>query len=443
MEADEDFEYQLKQEELERQKLTEESTKCDAQSNSEQRTSAAEGSTSNIYVDPVDGTAYEWDYDKRAWFPKIDENFIATYQASYGSHQLDLTQPSLPPEEVEMNEKLRKQEKALSKEEQKRLQKEKKKEKRKLAAERQKNASWFDMDESQNTNVYVSGLPLDFTDQKFEELMAKCGVIALDITNRKSKLKLYRDEEGNLKGDGRCCYIKRESVDLALDILDGSQIGDNQISVQVAKFELKGDYDPSKRKKLNPKMKKKLKEQQERIFGWHPEKMRGERPKSDSTVVIKNAFTIEELNVKILDRILDFDTYELKCSAFFQENPVKLFDLREELKQECSKYGNVRKIIVCDNNVDGVVLVTFGAPEEADDCVTMMNYRIFVGRQLRAATWDGRTKYKVDEKNDEKEKRLSNWDKFLNGEEVDQKEDGKNVDIDTESTTQKSVVEQE
>lgn len=424
MDGDEDFEYQLKQEELERQKLSEESAKYSATSNSEQQTSEGSSSSSSIYVDPADGTVYEWDYEKRAWFPKIDENFIATYQASYGSHKLDLTQPSLPPEEAELNEKLRKQEKALSKEEQKRLQKEKKKEKRKLAAERQKNASWFDMDESQNTNVYVSGLPLDFTDQKFEELMAKCGVIALDIANRKPKLKLYRDEQGNLKGDGRCCYVKRESVDLALDILDGCRIDDNQISVQVAKFELKGDYDPSKRKKLNPKMKKKLKEQQERIFGWHPEKMRGERPKSDSTVVIKNAFAVEELN----------------------ENPVKLFDLREELKQECSKYGNVRKIVVCDNNAEGVVLVTFGAPEEADDCVTMMNYRIFAGRQLRAATWDGRTKYKVDEKKDEEEKRLSNWDKFLNSEEDDQKDGGKNAEIDRslpETATQKTTAVQE
>lgn len=32
---------------------------------------------------PTD-TPYEWDLDKKAWFPKITEDFIATYQANYG-----------------------------------------------------------------------------------------------------------------------------------------------------------------------------------------------------------------------------------------------------------------------------------------------------------------------------------------------------------------------
>ncbi len=38
--------------------------------------------------------------------------------------------------------------------------------------------------------------------------MSKCGIIAADPVTHKLKLKLYRDETGALKGDGRCCYIK-------------------------------------------------------------------------------------------------------------------------------------------------------------------------------------------------------------------------------------------
>merc|ERR1711874_545518 len=34
--------------------------------------------------DPSDGMMYEWDVSKRAWFPKLDEDFMATYQLSYG-----------------------------------------------------------------------------------------------------------------------------------------------------------------------------------------------------------------------------------------------------------------------------------------------------------------------------------------------------------------------
>ena len=39
---------------------------------------------------------------------------------------------------------------------------------------------WFDIEEEKNQNIYVSGLPLDFTLEEFTELMKKCGIIAED-----------------------------------------------------------------------------------------------------------------------------------------------------------------------------------------------------------------------------------------------------------------------
>ena len=38
-------------------------------------------------------------------------------------------------------------------------------------------SGWFEIDEQQNHNVYVSGLPSDVTKEEFVELMAKCGII--------------------------------------------------------------------------------------------------------------------------------------------------------------------------------------------------------------------------------------------------------------------------
>ncbi|KAK8753341.1 hypothetical protein OTU49_003977, partial [Cherax quadricarinatus] len=35
-------------------------------------------------LDPSDKMMYEWDANRRAWFPKVDEDFMATYQLSYG-----------------------------------------------------------------------------------------------------------------------------------------------------------------------------------------------------------------------------------------------------------------------------------------------------------------------------------------------------------------------
>ena len=58
--------------------------------------------------------------------------------------------------------------------------------------------------------------------------------------------------------------LQSESVDLALQILDGSYVRDHMISVEKAKFEMKGSFDPKKKKRLNNKQKKKLKEKQEK-----------------------------------------------------------------------------------------------------------------------------------------------------------------------------------
>ena len=46
------------------------------------------------------------------------------------------------------------------------------------------------------------------------------------------KIKLYRDSNGELKGDGLCCYLKVESVKLALDLLDESDLKGHKISVK-------------------------------------------------------------------------------------------------------------------------------------------------------------------------------------------------------------------
>lgn len=66
-----------------------------------------------------------------------------------------------------------------------------------------------------------------------------------DPRSGKPKVKLYRSDAN----DGTCCYVKMESVELALTILDGYDYEGHKIHVERAKFEMKGDFDPSKKKK--------------------------------------------------------------------------------------------------------------------------------------------------------------------------------------------------
>ena len=80
-------------------------------------------------------------------------------------------------------------------------------------------AEWFEQDETQNTNVYVTGLPLqNYNLEKFANLMKKCGLIKPDEKTGHPKVKLYFDGDGKLKGDGLCCYLAVESVHLGKNI---------------------------------------------------------------------------------------------------------------------------------------------------------------------------------------------------------------------------------
>ncbi|GIY64069.1 HIV Tat-specific factor 1 homolog [Caerostris extrusa] len=374
--GDADFEQQLKLEELERKR---------------KELSESGVSDPDIYVDPKDGTIYEWDMGKKAYFPKIDDDFIVKYQSNYNYQ---------PPAEETKDDTPDPDSKG---------------EKRKAS-----EPSWFEIDDAHNTKVYVTGLPLDITEQDFVELMGKCGLILKDPATMKYKVKLYR-EKGQLKGDGLCCYIKIESVTLALDILDGYLYKGKKIHVERAKFQQKGDYDPSKKpKKLKAKEKEKMKKKQERLFEWGFEKLRGERSRHENTVIIKNMFDPKE----------------------FDEDPTLLLDYQKDIREECtSKCGEVKKVVIYDRNPEGVVAVTFATPEMADECINLMNGRWFASRQLTAETWDGKTKYKIVESAEEHQKRIKSWDSFLEGKNSNSESNSQNKQIDSKRSVSSSVYE--
>ena len=58
-------------------------------------------------------------------------------------------------------------------------------------------------------------------------------------------------------------FLQIESVELAMKIIDGSDVRGHKVKVEQASFHMKGDYDPSKKKKkLTNKEKRKFKEKQ-------------------------------------------------------------------------------------------------------------------------------------------------------------------------------------
>ena len=82
--------------------------------------------------------------------------------------------------------------------------------------------------------------------------------------------------------------MKRESVDLALKLLDEDEIRGYKLHVEVAKFQLKGEY-TSKKKKCKD-YKKKLSMQQKQL-DWRPERRAGpSQICHEQVVIIKNMF---------------------------------------------------------------------------------------------------------------------------------------------------------
>lgn len=73
-------------------------------------------------------------------------------------------------------------------------------------------------------------------------------------------------ERGGLKPDSLslslCLFFQRESVELALKLLDEKEIRGYRLHVEVAQFQLKGEYDASKKKKKCKDYRKKLSQQQ-------------------------------------------------------------------------------------------------------------------------------------------------------------------------------------
>ncbi|XP_042217715.1 HIV Tat-specific factor 1 homolog isoform X2 [Homarus americanus] len=313
--------------------------------------------------DPSDNVMYEWDANRRAWFPKFDEDFMAMYQLSYGFNP-DGTKDLNP---LKFDDEKEEAEAARIAEEEER--------KKELLKENQakKKPSWFTIDEAHNTKVYVSNLPDSMTEEEFVELMQKCGMILKDMETNKPKIKMYQDKEGNFKGDALCTYIKIESVELAIQILDEYQVGSKKIHVEQARFQQKGEYNPKlKPRKKQKKLLEKIQKRQEKLFDWRPEPLRGQRQKYETTIIIRNVFDPKEF-ITAMEKILVH---------------------KEAMRSQCENFGKIKKLDLHDLHLEGVVQVTFDEVESADMCVGTLNNRLYNGRTLRVTTWDGKEKFK-------------------------------------------------
>ncbi len=78
----------------------------------------------------------------------------------------------------------------------------------------------------------------------------------------------------------------------------------------------------------------------------------------------------------------------------FVTDPALLLDLKEEVRDECSKVGDITNVVLYDLEEDGVMSVRFKSALDAEACVTKFHGRFYAGRRIEAVLWDGKAKWK-------------------------------------------------
>ncbi len=267
----------------------------------------------------------------------------------------------------------------------------------------------------------MTGLPLDATVDEVAELFSrKCGVIAEEIDSGRPRVKLYMDGDGNFKGDALIVFFKPQSVDMAIMLLDdtafrfsSSGLAAGKMRVQPADSSYKkttygaedgagaGDGGPPGAKKPETatdrgrrtgadkqKIIRKTQKLDARLADWSDDEPypygggggNGKASKKwDKVVILKHMFTLREL----------------------EEDPAALLEIKEDIRDECAKLGDVTNVVLYDLEESGVVSVKFRKTDDADNCVHLMDGRAFDGRTVEASIATGQEKFKKSKKKDD------------------------------------------
>ncbi|KAL7629371.1 hypothetical protein AAE478_000891 [Parahypoxylon ruwenzoriense] len=366
-----------------------------------------------------DGSEFEWDAQLKRWIPVVDEELLAQQQSAYGGGADD-NSSSTNSNNIPNKKRKNGQGNGLgvdysgthpARQQQQRPQK------------RQKQQP----QPRQNTAIYVTGLPLDVTvDEVHEVFSRKCGVIAEEIDSGRPRIKLYTDDKGNFKGDALIVFFKPQSVEMAIMLLDDtdfrfspSGLASGRMRVQVADSSYKkthyekegennaenggnggsntgngqeggGGEGPNNNNITKPRDRAREQEKQKiikrtqkldaKLADWDDDEPYGGQLETgrryDRVVILRHMFTLREL----------------------EEDPAAMLEIKEDIRDECSKLGAVTNVVLYDLEEEGIASVKFRDPDAAAACVNLMDGRAFDGRTVRATIAAGHERYRKSSK---------------------------------------------
>ncbi|KAI1459013.1 hypothetical protein F4805DRAFT_422331 [Annulohypoxylon moriforme] len=361
-----------------------------------------------------DGSEFEWDAQLKRWIPVLDEELLAQQQSAYGGGAASPNDEGGGSDN--MPNKKRKKGYANGGAGERGGEGREARE-RPRPQKRQKQPP----QPRQNTAIYVTGLPLDVTvDEVHEAFSRKCGVIAEEIDSGRPRIKLYTDEAGNFKGDALVVFFKPQSVEMAIMLLDDtdfrfspSGLASGRMRVQAADSSYKKThYEQGEEggaagggSSGNGKAEAES-ERSNHITGAG--KPRDRTREQEKQKIIKRT---QKLDAKLADWDDDEDPYgaQLETAARrdrvvvlrhmftlkeLDEDPAAMLEIKEDIREECSKLGPVTNVILYDLEEEGIASVKFKTPEAAEACVNLMDGRAFDGRTVRATIATGRERYK-------------------------------------------------
>eukprot|EP01064_Diplonema_japonicum_P029509 TRINITY_DN4799_c2_g1_i1.p1 TRINITY_DN4799_c2_g1~~TRINITY_DN4799_c2_g1_i1.p1 ORF type:complete len:451 (+),score=121.96 TRINITY_DN4799_c2_g1_i1:62-1414(+) len=259
-----------------------------------------------------------------------------------------------------------KESEARRKEERKEANKQNKLKKKQEKQQRQaKQTEWFEL--KVNTSVYVHNLPDGTTGEMLAEYFKKVGVIKIDPITKKPKAKVYKDN------DGLVTFMKPESVQLAVDLLDGAVFDEttkHTVNVKPAEFKKKGTvFKPREDLQEYQQQMRRVKKQQTEKLGWNE----SDSDPNARTVVVRNCFSPE-----------DFRT-ELNLAA----------RLKKTMQTASEKHGPVDSVKVYPEHPDGVIMIRYKSFISAQECLE--KFSTFDRKQVSVSMWDHIEKFAREE----------------------------------------------
>lgn len=269
--------------------------------------------------------------------------------------------------------------------------------------------------------MYATSIPLDANEDEVKQVFSRCGMIAEEIDSGRSRIKMYEDNQGNFKGEVLVVYFRAESVNLAVQMLDDSDFRpgergpDGKMKVQVADYSYKKHSEAPEKTKTNNRDKQKIIKKTEKmnrkLADWDdddPQAMQETSSRWDKVVILKHMFTLDEL----------------------EEDPAAMLEIKEDIREECEKLGQVTNVQLFDKEPDGVASVRFANATAAEACVRLMNGRFFDKRQLQAHIATGNEKFKksntkhadLNSEDEEEGGRLDKFGSWLEGQKKEKEE---------------------